>query len=169
MAKIVSGVRYARSFVTPAAQATVSREVDFDLGARLGIKVLWTLTSIFGVNNPTADVNLEYVASVHAENDAIEDLPLATGEDEDNADSEVFHQHYASHIHTESAAGNAAFAFQSNLYIPHHQDDLILASNPTFSGKSESSSGSAAMALLMAYRYVELTNAELVGALTSRR
>lgn len=167
MARVISGLRYARSFVTPSGAETISRVMDFDLGARFGISINWIRTAVIGIGNPTTDVNLEYIASVHLETDQLEDLPLATGEDENNIDTEVIHQHYAAHIHSESAAGLGAVVFQSNQRDDYM--DLVVARNITFAGKSESASGSAAMALLMEYRYVELTNAELVGILTSRR
>lgn len=168
MAAEVSGVRFARSHVTPAGAEVVSREIDFDLGARLGIKILWTLTSIQTLGNPTADVNLDYLASVHLESDALEDLPVAAGDDEDNIDSEVIHLHPFSYIHSESAAGLGASVGSSHLHLVH-DPSIVFARNPTFRGESVSASGTAIMHLLMAYKYVELTNAELIGVLTSRR
>lgn len=168
MARVISGLRFARSFVTPSGDATVSRELDFNLGARMAIGIEWVSTSIIQLGNPTTDVNLPYIASLHAENDTIEDLPAATGEDEDNIDTEVLHQHYVSYVHSESASGLGVGVVASN-HVTNYPEPVLIARNPTFSGKSEDSAGSAAMALLMAYRYYELTDAELVGILTSRR
>ena len=96
MPREISGLRIARSFVTPT-QTEVLREVDFQLGARQGIAihgVLGALTADPGGFLLSAGVVTEFnaVQTVHLETGSLEVVPDAAGEDEDTIDSEVFYR-----------------------------------------------------------------------------
>jgi len=95
MPREISGLRIARSYVTPAGAATVSRVMDFQLGARQGIAIHAILGDM--LPDPAATLlstglvsEFTGVQTMHLESGSLETVPNAAGEDEDTIDSEVF-------------------------------------------------------------------------------
>jgi len=96
VAELISGLRVARSFITPTGASVVSRELDFQLGARQGIEI----SSVLGYGglvdtSPAASDTVPATErgsqSLHMETGTLESFPMTTGADEDDIDTEIFY------------------------------------------------------------------------------
>jgi len=176
MPRIISGQRVARSFVTPTgATTTVSREIDFQLGAAQGIEIDSVLGyGSFADTSPgvsdTVLIKAVAAQTLHLETGSIEDLPLIGGEDQDDEDTEIFYVQTFQHVsQVPSTAGGGGGGISVNPSgLVAFREPIRTARNITHSGKTEVTGQSLDAGVLIYYHYVEFTNAEL-GFLLARR
>lgn len=176
MPKIISGLRVARSFVTPSGVAVVSRELDFQLGANQGISIQAVLGYGLGHDDTptpsdTAPVPVSAIQTLHLETGAIEDIPLVGGEDEDDIDTEIF---YAQMFGSQFIVGNTAtfgaggWGVVTPSGLVTFAEPILTARNITHSAKTEATGQLLDCGVLIYYKYVLFSGSEL-GFLLARR
>ncbi len=175
MAKIISGLRVARSLVTPSGASIVSRELDFQLGASQGIEISSVLPYGFFVDiSPTASDTVpateEAIQSLHLETGTLETPPLIAAADEDDIDTEIF---WVQSFHTmfqipSTAGGGGGFGVAMPQGITKFAEPIRTARNITHRGQTFVTDGLLSGGVLIYYHYIEFTNAEL-GFLLARR
>jgi len=169
----ISGLRIARSFITPT-DAEVSRTIDFQLGARQGISIEGVLGEIrVDSSNWTPNVGVvtahPAVHTLHLEAGSLETVPDAAGEDEDTIDSEIFYRQALTVIAIDepTAQGAASQSVVPNgMWIPPRP--LFTARNITHRGIGISSAMDFLAHVIIYYVFVEFTLAEL-GLILARR
>ena len=175
MPREISGLRMARSFISPT-NTVVTREIDFQLGARQGIALYGVLGSIVpdtgGVVWSTSTIE-EFNGNhtLHLETGALEDVPDQDGEDEDTIDSEIFYRQDISLIGNDDAATE----FRASAAIMVTPNDLVSFPRPIFTarnithrGISEESAFDFLAHVIIYYVFVEFSLAEL-GLIFARR
>ena len=175
MPREISGLRIARSFITPTNVA-VSRELDFQLGARQGIAIqgiLGALTLDPGNISISAAGITFFVANhtLHLETGSLETVPDAAGEDEDTIDSEVFYRQDLAmggndDVSTEFRASLAIHVSPNNLVT--FDRPIFTARNITHQGITSSGSLDTLAHVIIYYVFVEFTLSEL-GLILARR
>ncbi len=173
----ISGLRIARSFITPdAADTAVERVLDFQLGARQGIAIAavlptWTVAVEAGPISSSVQVFLNGNQTLHLESGSLETVPDGIGDDEDTIDSEVFMRQDA------ILAGNddAATEFRASLAIVINPNGLITFPKPILTSRNithraivNGATFDSACHVIIYYTFVEFTLAEL-GLILSRR
>jgi len=175
MARLISGLRIARSFVTPTGAAVVSRELDFQLGSDQGIQIEAVLGhGHIADSTPTVSdttlVTAIGLSSLHLETGSLEDLPIANAEDADDIDTEVFYEQSFTHVvqvpSTVGGGGGGVLATPSGLVT--FAQPIQTARNVTHRGETLATGQLGLFHVLIYYRYVQFTNAEL-GFLLARR
>lgn len=174
MPRTVSGQRIGRSFVSPSGADEVSRVLDFQLGADEGIEI----TSVLGYGSlhddtPVASATVPSIAhalqTLHLEGGATEDLPVAAAADADDIDTEIFYmQSFEQHtfFHTTTGAGIGLSKTPNGLLI--FDRPILSPRNITHKGTTLATDHDLECGVLIFYRYVRFTSAEL-GVLLSRR
>lgn len=173
MPREISGIRIARSFITPT-DTEVLRELDFQLGARQGIQIHEVLGSVIidpanYTPSATAVTVFNALHTLHLETGSLETVPDAAGEDEDTIDSEVFYRQELIVGAIDEPTAQGAFGA---LVVPpgavSYPRPILTARNITHRGIS----GNAALDVLchvtILYTFVEFSLAEL-GLLLARR
>lgn len=173
MPRIISGLRVARSYVTPAGTTAVERTLDFQLGARQGIQIEQMVGSIeiLDVIESTDTDNYNGNHTLHLESGSLEVVADAAAEDEDTIDSEIIYRQGASLIVQEEAAtrGGSAVAFMVDPTSPIiFSTPLFVARNPTHRGITKSTNFSVGCHLTIYYKFVEFSLGEL-GLILARR
>jgi len=176
MAQVISGLRVARSFVSPTgATNVVSREIDFQLGARQGIQIHSVLGyGFFADNSPavsdTIPITDQASQSLHLETGTLETLPLIAGEDEDDTDTEIFWaQAYGVMFQVPSTAGaGGGSLIVTPSSIVDFKNPIQTARNITHSGRTVIAGVEFQGGVLIYYNYVLFNNSEL-GFLLARR
>lgn len=176
MPRTLSGLRIARSFVSPTGAANeVEREIDFQLGADDGIRILWVLG--YGVlhdDSPAASDTVPVFGvgaqTLHLETATTEDLPLVTGEDTDDIDTEIFYvQHFAQVIQVPATAGGGGGALLvTPSGIVDYPKGILSPRNIVHKGRTSVADQDLEAGLLIGFEYVRFSNAEL-GVLLARR
>lgn len=175
MAKRISGLRVARSFVSPTGTNIVSRELDFQLGANQGIEIhavmgYGALSDDSPATSDTVPVTSTGVQSLHLETGTLEDVPSLLGEDADDIDTEIFYvQSYAMQFQipaTAGGGGGSVLVTPSGI-VPFNQP-ITTARNITHRGESFVSGQFLDVGVLIYYNYILFNNAEL-GFLLARR
>ncbi len=177
MPREISGLRIARSFITPSDTA-VSRVIDFQLGARQGIAISAVLGSMLpDPSNTTISaagiVIMNAVHTLHLESGSLEVVPDVGGEDEDTIDSEVFYRQVGTLI------GNDDLTTEFRASITYHSDPngmveyprdkpVFSARNITHRGISTNSSLDFLAHVTIYYTFVEFSLSEL-GLILARR
>lgn len=175
MPREISGLRIARSFITPPG-TEVSRVIDFQLGARQGIAIEAVLADIAvdpAAFTPGASIItvLNGNQTLHLESGSLENVPDAVAEDEDTIDSEVFFRQ------TLTFVGNDDFAteFRASAAIAVMPSGIVNFAKPIFSARNITHRGittGAGIDLLchvtIYYTFVEFSLAEL-GLILARR
>lgn len=177
MSKVISGQRIGRSFVTPTGAANeVSRVLDFQLSADQGIEISAVLGyGSYGDNTPavsdTVPALTEASQTLHLEEGATEDLPIAQGADADEIDTEMFYGQVFSSMFIVGAT--ATFGAGGSVTV--QPNGLVTFPRPILSPRNITHKGSTGFAdtflnagIFLFYHYVEFSNAEL-GVLLSRR
>lgn len=174
MPREISGLRIARSFITPT-EAEVSRVIDFQLGARQGIAISSVLGDI------TADpANYSMVTpfvlkrgthTLHLEAGSLETVPANAGEDEDTIDSEVFYRQVyqdagVEDLVTEFRAAYGAIVLPTG--VVNYEKPILTARNITHRGINSSSNLDTLCHVTIFYTFVEFSLAEL-GLILARR
>jgi len=169
----VSGMRIARSFVTPTESA-VSRVIDFQLGAQEGIRIrkVFGDMQISGSNwtpSATALGSLQGVHTLHAESGSLETVPDTAGEDEDTIDSEIFYRqvYEVAGIDEPTAQGAASISVVPNGPW-EYEGGLFLARNITHRGITSSASLDLSCHVTILYNFVKFSLSEL-GFILARR
>ncbi len=175
MPREISGLRIARSFISPT-DAEVSRVIDFQLGARQGIAIEGVLGTmavdpVATAISTSVQVLTEGVHTLHLESGSLETVPDAAGEDEDTIDSEVFFRQQL------FFGGNddVSTEFRASLSHEVNPNGLITFPKPIFAARNITHRGigtAAAMDFLahviIYYTFVEFSLAEL-GLILARR
>lgn len=176
MPRVISGQRVARSFVSPTgATNEVSRVLDFQLAADQGIEVIAVLGYGWAHDDspPTSDT-VPYIAqahqTLHLEEGATEDLDYLAGEDDDEIDTEIIYaQTFADRGHIPATAGGGGAGLHiSPAGLVTFPEPILSPRNLTHKGTTATADVDLEAGVLIYYRYVEFSNAEL-GVLLSRR
>ena len=175
MPKQISGLRIARSFITPT-EVAVSREIDFQLGARQGIAidaVLGTLGPESGNTTISTSTITFHTATqtLHLETGSLETVPDAAGEDEDTIDSEIFYRQELymagnDDVSTEFRASLAYLAMPTSMVV--FPRPIFTARNITHRGITSSSVLDMNGHIIIYYTFVEFSLSEL-GLILARR
>jgi len=174
MPRAVSGQRIARSVVTPAGAATVEREIDFQLGPRLGIEIFQILggMTVIDISETTDTLQLNAVQTLHLEAGSLETVPVAAAEDEDTIDSEIFFRQDLT-VLIQEEAGTRGGSHSSMLVTPNAPlimtPTLFSARNITHRGQNVQAALNSCLSWSHIYfRYVEFSLSEL-GLILARR
>lgn len=173
MPRDISGLRIARSHVTPAGSATVSRELDFQLGPLVGLKIWAVLgTAVIDISTaPAAQTMIQGQQTLHLETGTLEDVPNVAGEDEDNVDSEIFYRQEAQVIQnddlaTEFRASAALLVTPSN--IVNFAVPIFAARNISHRGESIGANADIIFNVMIYFNFVQFSLSEM-GLLLVRR
>lgn len=175
MPREISGLRIARSFITPDA-TEVQRALDFQLGARQGISIHGVLGSMMPDDTLTtvssSTVGFETAShTLHLETGSLETVPDEAAEDEDTIDSEIFWRQDM------VVGGNddASTEFRASLAVTISPNGLVTFPTPIFSARNITHRGIATdnvldfkAHVLIYYTFVEFSLAEL-GLILARR
>jgi len=177
MPRSISGTRFARSSVTPIGAQVVSRVLDFQLGPRMGLELFSVQGSCprfgsgtLGVADNATGLAVTGQQTLHMETGALEDIPISAGEDADDIDTEIFYQMgFALAFVNSGVAGEGATltAVIGPTYLPF-TPTLFVARNITHRGETVNANDEATFNVLIQYRYIEFTDAEM-GVLLARR
>jgi len=174
MPRVISGIRRARSMVTPAGAEVATRVLDFNFPASGGIEVIGVLGSVGAFDaspavSDTVPAKILISQSLHLEEGTIENIPFNDGEDADEIDTEVFfHQVELGTFQVPATAGGGGgTAASGTLYIPYDKPVLV-ARNITHRGELSLTGQLSQCHVLIFYRHVVFSDAEL-GFLLARR
>jgi len=175
MPRVLSGVRYASSFLSPTGANEVEQEIDFQLGSDDGIRIHSVLGYGQYYDNTPAVSDTVPASSIghqtlHLEQGATEDLPDVAGNDAVNIDTEVFFlQHWSLTFQVPATAGGGGGTIHvtpSGLWIPPQPIDS--ARNITHKATTLTADTFLNCGVLISYQYVRFSQSEL-GAILSRR
>jgi len=175
MPREISGLRIARSFITPTS-AEVSRVIDFQLGARQGISISAVMGDVMvdpSAFTPSATIVLAFNGNhtLHLESGSLETVPDATAEDEDTIDSEVFYRQSMQFIGNDDLTtefrSSAGLMVMPN-GIVNYDKPILTARNITHRGISVSGALDILCHVIIFYTFVEFSLAEL-GLILARR
>lgn len=175
MPREISGLRIARSFISPT-NTRVSRELDFQLGARQGISIDKVVGEIMpdpaGISIPSSTIaELTGNHTLHLETGSLENVPSAAAEDEDTIDTEIFFRQSL------AICGNDDSSTEFRASLAYHLSPagdldfpkpLLTARNITHSGMTDSTSMDLLCHVTIYYTFVEFSLAEL-GLILARR
>lgn len=174
MPKEISGLRIARSFVTPT-EVAVSRELDFQLGARQGISIEAILADIMpdpAGYTPSSGAQLPFIGNqtLHLETGSLEGVPDAAGEDEDTIDSEIFYRQTLSLIGNDDLTtefrASSSMSLSEGWMVPPRP--LFTARNITHRAITNTNALDILCHVTIYYVFVEFSLAEL-GLVLARR
>lgn len=176
MPRIMSGQRIAHAFVSPTGAEEASQVLDFQLAADQGIEI--TMVSPYGWlhdDSPAPSDTVPYIATglltLHLEDGATDDLPIAAGADVFDIDSEIiaaytfFDRGIVGATATFGASATMGVIPATPIYFPQ---PILAPRNITLKGTTVGTDVDAEMGMTIMYRYVEFSNAEL-GVLLARR
>lgn len=172
--KEITGLRIARSFLTPSGDSELTAIMDFDLGPRIGIAIHDVLGTMHRINVPASTSHAEHygVQSLHLEGGTLEAVPNAAGDDEVNIDTEIFYiQTHSVISQTEaSTRGGSGYAISvTPSGLVHYARPIIAVRNITHAAETIVTNHEGGMQVLVFYAYVELTRNEMGFWLASRR
>jgi len=175
MARLISGLRIARSLVTPSGVEVVSRELDFQLGSDQGIQVegvlgIGGLVDINPAPSDTAVVHAIGLSTLHLETGSLENVPIDNAQDEDDIDTEVFYAQSFNHavqVPSTVGGGGGGMSITPSGLVTFAQP-IQTARNITHRGETLATGQLGQFHVYIYYRYVQFTNAEL-GFLLARR
>lgn len=175
MPREISGLRLARSFITPDNNE-VLRVIDFQLGVRQGIAI----HSVLGTMMPdTANITISPsvttyfngTQTLHLETGSLETIADQTGEDEDTIDSEIFFRQEC------FIGGNddSTTEFRSSFAVMTHPEGLVTFPRPIYTARNITHRGATVSSnfaflghVILYYVFVEFSLAEL-GLILARR
>lgn len=114
MPRELTGLRVARSILTPEGTETLTTEIDFQLGAQIGIAIHGVYGSITGFNSSLAaqddsSQNRTIEQTLHLETGLVEDPLDSAADDAFDIDTEIFYRQDLSMLHIwNSVAGDGA-------------------------------------------------------------
>jgi len=171
MARTISGVRVARSALTPTNES-LTAEFDFQLAGQQGVRIL-SIQGGMSLNDVTESTNLDVrlaVQTLHRATGTLETVPLAAASDAITIDSEILYRQDMAVMMQEEAAtrgGSAAAVMVVPSSSPPLVVPILVASNITHQATADSLIFVLATLELL-YEYVEFSLAEL-GVLFARR
>jgi len=175
MVKEISGLRIARSYVTPSP-TVVERVIDFQLGARQGISIMavlptFTMDILAGPPSLTVLTFRHGIQTLHLESGSLEVVPDDQGEDEDTIDSEVFMRQDVviggnDDLTTEFRASLAVTATPNGLIT--FPRPILTSRNITHRGISDNAVTDINFHVIIYYVFVEFSLSEL-GLILARR
>lgn len=171
MPQIISGLRIARSYLTPAATSPVTTVLDFQLGARMGIQIekIAGSMNIQAITETTALVDHYAIQTLHLESGTLEDVVSDEGDDENTIDSEIMYRQDMSVMVMEHTTGGSAAALLVTPNAPlDFQTPLFVARNPTHAAVTNGTSLSIGAHLTIYYKFVQFSLSEL-GLILARR
>lgn len=176
MPREISGLRIARSFISPAGQTEVSRVIDFQLGARQGIQIHSVLGSILpeagATTISTSSLTINNGShTLHAESGSLEAVPDAGAEDEDTIDSEIFYRQDLAFVANDDTTTEFRSAIALSVTpsgVVEYRRPLFLARNPTHRGVNSQAALSTISSVTIYYTFVEFSLSEL-GLILARR
>jgi len=175
MAEIISGLRVARSLLTPGGASVVSAELDFQLGARQGIEISAVLgVGAFSDLNPaTSDTVLvagRATSTLHMETGSLEDPGGEAGDDAVDIDTEIFYMQEFQHVvQVPATAGGGGGGIQvSPSGLVTFSEPIRTARNITHRTETFVTGQSLEAFVFIYYHYILFTNSEL-GFLLARR
>lgn len=170
----ISPMIVARSTVSIATQGVTDTDViDFDLAVNqaveiFGVKSIWN-GLVQGVT--TAPTQAVAFASLHIEEDAVDDPDMDI--DSTDRDSEIIHMdavHHESADDSGAAQGGISVAFAVLATpIEHFPVPVLAIVNLTHRVELDAIMDGANHSYLVYYRYVRLSDQELIGAFAKRR
>jgi hypothetical protein len=167
MPKTMSGLRIARSYITPE-NTEVKRELDFQLGGDDGIAI-YALIGSMTINTEAASSTMTAITAcqtLHVETGSLEDVPVAAAEDEDTIDTEqIFRQDAFVVAQDNPSAASPVISPGGVLYF---QEPIFTARNLTHRGKGSAATWSWGMHLTIHYKFVRFSLSEL-GVILARR
>lgn len=175
MPRFISGLRIARSLVTPTGAAVVSRELDFQLGADQGISI----SAVLGggeahddspAASDTVPALVTATQSLHLETGTLESFPFAGAADEDDIDTEIF---WAQSLFGQfqipaTAGGGGGWGAVTPNGLVTFAEPILTARNITHRGETLTTGQQSNSWVLIYYHFVIFTNAEL-GLFLARR
>jgi len=174
MPTIISGPRRARSYVTPGGTAVVTRVLDFNFASDQGIQIEAVLGNISAddvspATSDTAPAVISGAQTLHLEEGTIEDVPFTGGDDADQIDTEIFfEQNVLGQFQVPATAGGGGGnSGYGSLYVPF-RDPILVARNITHRGEGGATGQTVLASVLIYYRYVRFSVAEL-GLIFARR
>lgn len=168
--------RIGRSFVSPTGVTNeVSRVLDFQLATDQGIQIEGVLG--YGVlhddtpaTSDTVPIAIRASQTLHLEEGATEDLPISTGEDADDLDTEIFYGQVFTEVFqvpaTAGGGGGFGYITPSGIWVP--PEPILSARNITHKGTTVGADADLEAGVFIYYHFVEFSNAEL-GVILSRR
>jgi len=176
MARVISGLRVARSFLTPTGATNVlTRELDFQLAANTGISIRAVLGfGTFRDASPTPSDTVVNIGlgqqTLHLETGATEDAPIDAGDDEDDIDTEIFYvQMFASIFQVpNTAGGGGGYGLVTPNGLVTFDEPIETARNITHRAETVSADTFLHAGMLIYYKYVKFSDQEL-GFILARR
>jgi len=170
MPRAVSGMRIARSLVTPTGAASVSRELDFQLGSEDGIEIFGVLGHVMVHQVLVGATFSPYTAvqTIHLETGALEDILEADAEDNDTIDSDIFYRQDMNLITFDGTTESAAAMMVMPTGLITYPVPILSARNITHQGSSQDITQAFGLHVMIFYRFVQFSLQEL-GLLLARR
>lgn len=173
MPRPVTGLRIANSFLTPAGVQTLTNLLDFQLGPAMGIEIFQVLGYVnggFDTNSlSTNEQTFRGLQTLHLETGALETPPAIAGADESDIDTEVF---YRQDYSASGMQGSLSEGAMSQFVVPTGPVTFVVpiltARNITHRAETFATVDIKQFGVLIYYRYVEFTDAEM-GILLARR
>ena len=170
----ISGLRIARSVVTPGGAEVVTRELDFQLSIQGGVEIFSVLGNVARLNLTEATDTAYNAATqtLHLETGSLETVAQAAAEDEDTVDSEIFYRQDVTTMIQEEA-GTRGGSLSSVSVTPNglviFNPSIFSARNLTHRGEGHDAAFAAVtFVVTIYYRFVKFSLSEL-GLFLARR
>lgn len=164
----LTGMRFARSFLTPAGTEVLSAELDFQMGPSMGIAIhaiQGYATDIDG-GDPATIGTMSGLQTLHLETGPLEDAPINPADDEQNIDTEIFYAHSVGTREMDTTVGLASQSQGNGLR--EFREPVIAVRNITHRAETVGTNAAVGFGVLISYKYVELTPNEFVLQLAKR-
>lgn len=173
MPQPLTGLRIATSYLTPVGVETQENEIDFQLGAQEGIEIFSAIGSVAILTDgpTTAFLPADAHQSLHLRTGTLETIPDGSGEDASLIDSSIFYIQDVTILSQDEAAtrgGSAAAMLISPQGLVPFPEPVFSSQNLTHQARSLSVTWHYGMRVVIFYRFVKFTLAEL-GLILARR
>lgn len=174
MPRPLTSTRIANSFLTPTGIQVLTNLLDFQLGPAMGIEIFQVLGYVNGGFNAniltTTEGTFRGLQTLHLETGALEDVPAVEGDgDQSDIDTEVF---YRQDYSASGMQGSLSEGAMSQFVVPAEPVTfavpILTARNITHRAETGIANDIKNFGVLIYYRYVEFTDAEM-GILLARR
>ena len=177
MARPVSGLRVARSLLTPEGAQVLTQEIDFQLGARMGIEIHGIYGGISGAEDASVAALDDSITTrnglqtVHLETGVVEDPLDSAAEDAFDIDTEIIWRQdiTQSTIWTSVVTEGAGLAYivtpVNTVWFP---EPIQSARNITHRAEAVVADGDFRMNILIYFKYIQFSLREM-GVLMARR
>lgn len=170
----LTGLRIARSYLSPTGIIVESAVLDFQLGARMGLEIFGVLaTGVSGFNAgflTASEKTGQGVQSLHLESGALEAPPALQIGDGFDIDTEIFWQQDRAFTGESQGgtAGSAMAIVQSSEGMTVFPVPVLSARNISHRAEVFTANHIEGFGVLIYFRYIEFTDAEM-GILLARR